>query len=68
VSAFHHRAGNDHKPEVRSVVLAHLDLPARGVLWDVGAGSGSVAIDSALAAPACGSSPSSGTPDAVEPS
>jgi precorrin-3B C17-methyltransferase/precorrin-6Y C5,15-methyltransferase (decarboxylating) CbiT subunit len=39
------------KPEVRSVVLAHLDLPARGVLWDVGAGSGSVAIDAALAAP-----------------
>jgi precorrin-6Y C5,15-methyltransferase (decarboxylating) len=51
VSAFHHRAGMITKPEVRSVVLAHLDLPARGVLWDVGAGSGSVAIDAALAAP-----------------
>ena len=39
------------KPEVRSVVLGKLDLPARGVLWDVGAGSGSVAIEAALAAP-----------------
>jgi len=39
------------KPEVRSVVLGHLDLPERGVLWDVGAGSGSVAVEAALAAP-----------------
>jgi len=39
------------KPEVRSVVLGKLDLPERGVLWDVGAGSGSVAIEAALAAP-----------------
>jgi precorrin-3B C17-methyltransferase/precorrin-6y C5,15-methyltransferase (decarboxylating) CbiE subunit/precorrin-6Y C5,15-methyltransferase (decarboxylating) CbiT subunit len=48
---FHHRAGMITKPEVRSVVLGHLDLPDRGVLWDVGAGSGSVAIEAALAAP-----------------
>ncbi|QXC59182.1 precorrin-6Y C5,15-methyltransferase (decarboxylating) subunit CbiT [Aquihabitans sp. G128] len=39
------------KPEVRSVVLGKLDLPADGVLWDLGAGSGSVAIEAALAAP-----------------
>ncbi len=39
------------KPEVRSVVLGKLDLPAAGVMWDVGAGSGSVAIEAALAAP-----------------
>jgi cobalt-precorrin 5A hydrolase/precorrin-3B C17-methyltransferase len=39
------------KPEVRSVVLGRLDLPDRGVLWDVGAGSGSVGIEAALAAP-----------------
>ncbi|HKE75230.1 MAG TPA: precorrin-6y C5,15-methyltransferase (decarboxylating) subunit CbiE [Acidimicrobiales bacterium] len=51
VSDFHHRAGMITKPAVRSVVLGHLDLPDRGVLWDVGAGSGSVAIEAALAAP-----------------
>jgi precorrin-3B C17-methyltransferase/precorrin-6y C5,15-methyltransferase (decarboxylating) CbiE subunit/precorrin-6Y C5,15-methyltransferase (decarboxylating) CbiT subunit len=50
VAAFAHRAGMITKPEVRSVVLGHLDLPERGVLWDVGAGSGSVAIEAALAA------------------
>jgi precorrin-3B C17-methyltransferase/precorrin-6y C5,15-methyltransferase (decarboxylating) CbiE subunit/precorrin-6Y C5,15-methyltransferase (decarboxylating) CbiT subunit len=48
---FQHRAGMITKPEVRSVVLGRLDLPDRGVLWDVGAGSGSVAIEAALAAP-----------------
>jgi precorrin-3B C17-methyltransferase/precorrin-6y C5,15-methyltransferase (decarboxylating) CbiE subunit/precorrin-6Y C5,15-methyltransferase (decarboxylating) CbiT subunit len=51
VAAFAHRAGMITKPEVRAVVLGRLDLPERGVLWDVGAGSGSVAIEAALAAP-----------------
>jgi precorrin-3B C17-methyltransferase/precorrin-6y C5,15-methyltransferase (decarboxylating) CbiE subunit/precorrin-6Y C5,15-methyltransferase (decarboxylating) CbiT subunit len=51
VTEFVHRAGMITKPEVRSAVLARLDLPARGVLWDLGAGSGSVAIEAALAAP-----------------
>jgi len=51
VSAFAHRASMITKPEVRSVVLGRLDLPAHGVLWDVGAGSGSVAVEAALAAP-----------------
>ena len=51
VTEFVHRAGMITKPEVRSAVLGHLDLPARGVLWDLGAGSGSVAIEAALAAP-----------------
>jgi precorrin-3B C17-methyltransferase/precorrin-6y C5,15-methyltransferase (decarboxylating) CbiE subunit/precorrin-6Y C5,15-methyltransferase (decarboxylating) CbiT subunit len=51
VSEFAHRAGMITKPEVRSVVLARLDLPERGVLWDVGAGSGSIAIEAASAAP-----------------
>ena len=51
VEAFAHRASMITKPEVRAVVLARLDLPAAGVLWDVGAGSGSVAIEAALAAP-----------------
>ncbi len=50
-AAFAHRASMITKPEVRSVVLGKLDLPAHGVLWDVGAGSGSVAIEAALAAP-----------------
>lgn len=48
---FVHRRGMITKPEVRSVVLGRLDLPERGVLWDVGAGSGSVGIEAALAAP-----------------
>ncbi|MBA3283111.1 MAG: precorrin-6Y C5,15-methyltransferase (decarboxylating) subunit CbiT [Acidimicrobiia bacterium] len=51
VGAFAHRAGMITKPEVRSVVLGKLDLPATGVLWDLGAGSGSVAVEASLAAP-----------------
>lgn len=51
VDAFAHRAGMITKPEVRSVVLGKLHLPAAGVLWDLGAGSASVAIEVALAAP-----------------
>ena len=51
VDAFAHRRGMITKPEVRSVVLGRLDLPDRGVLWDVGAGSGSVGLEAALAAP-----------------
>ena len=51
VADFVHRRGMITKPEVRSVVLGRLDLPERGVLWDVGAGSGSVGVEAALAAP-----------------
>ncbi len=40
------------KGEVRAVVLAKLELPAYGVFWDVGAGTGSVAIEAALLCPA----------------
>jgi len=47
---FAHRAGMVTKSEVRAVSLGKLDLPASGVLWDVGAGSGSVAIECALLA------------------
>jgi precorrin-6Y C5,15-methyltransferase (decarboxylating) len=50
-SSFVHRAGMITKAEVRSVVLGKLELPGAGVLWDVGAGSGSVAIEAALARP-----------------
>jgi precorrin-6Y C5,15-methyltransferase (decarboxylating) len=50
-AAFAHRAGMITKSEVRAVALGKLDLPAQGVLWDIGAGSGSVAIECALLCP-----------------
>lgn len=44
---FAHRAGMISKPEVRAVALAHL-APASGrTVWDVGAGSGAVAVECA---------------------
>lgn len=49
--AFVHRAGMITKSEVRAVVLSKLDLPRTGVIWDVGAGSGSVGIEAATVAP-----------------
>ena len=42
---FDHRDGMITKAEVRAVALGKLDLPPFGVLWDVGAGSGSVGIE-----------------------
>lgn len=50
-AAFAHRDGMITKAEVRAVVLGRLALPTRGVLWDVGAGSGSVAVEAAALAP-----------------
>lgn len=49
--AFDHRAGMITKAEVRAVVLSKLALPPSGVLWDVGTGSGSVAVESARLRP-----------------
>ncbi|MDQ3680377.1 MAG: precorrin-6y C5,15-methyltransferase (decarboxylating) subunit CbiE [Actinomycetota bacterium] len=49
---FAHRGGMITKSEVRAVVLARLELPATGVVWDVGAGSGSVAVECAALRPA----------------
>jgi len=46
-----HRDGMITKAEVRAVVLGKLALPAVGVMWDVGAGSGSVGIEAAGLAP-----------------
>ncbi len=46
-----HRNGMITKAEVRAVALGKLALPAAGVLWDVGAGSGSVAIECSRLAP-----------------
>ena len=48
---FAHREGMITKAEVRAVALGKLALPAAGVLWDVGAGSGSVAVECALLRP-----------------
>jgi precorrin-6B C5,15-methyltransferase / cobalt-precorrin-6B C5,C15-methyltransferase len=44
---FDHRDGMITKAEVRAVALGKLALPTTGVLWDVGAGSGSVAVEAA---------------------
>ncbi|MDP1819920.1 MAG: precorrin-6y C5,15-methyltransferase (decarboxylating) subunit CbiE [Acidimicrobiales bacterium] len=49
--AFAHRDGMITKAEVRAVALGKLALHPTGVLWDVGAGSGSVGIEAALLAP-----------------
>lgn len=47
-TAYEHRAGMITKAEVRAVALAHL-RPATGrLIWDVGAGSGSVAVECGL--------------------
>jgi len=48
---FAHRDGMITKAEVRAVALGKLGLGPRGVLWDVGAGSGSVGIEAAALAP-----------------
>jgi precorrin-6B C5,15-methyltransferase / cobalt-precorrin-6B C5,C15-methyltransferase len=45
------RDGLVTKAEVRAVALGKLALPRGGVAWDVGAGSGSVAIEIAAIAP-----------------
>jgi precorrin-6Y C5,15-methyltransferase (decarboxylating) len=50
-SSFEHRAGMITKAEVRGVALGKLGLPPTGVLWDVGAGSGSIAIECARLSP-----------------
>ncbi len=42
-----HARGLITKDEVRAVAVHKLRLPAGGVLWDIGAGSGSVAIEAA---------------------
>lgn len=46
-SAFSHRRGLITKSEVRAVTLARLRLHERAVLWDIGAGCGSVSIEAA---------------------
>ncbi len=46
-SEIQHSRGLITKDEVRAVTLHKLALPARGVFWDLGAGSGSVALEAA---------------------
>ncbi|MDW8136008.1 MAG: precorrin-6y C5,15-methyltransferase (decarboxylating) subunit CbiE [Thermodesulfobacterium sp.] len=43
-----HLRGMITKDEVRAVVLHQLRVPREGVLWDIGAGSGSVSLECAL--------------------
>jgi precorrin-6Y C5,15-methyltransferase (decarboxylating) len=47
VEAYEHRDSMITKPEVRAVVLARLGPRLGEVVWDVGAGSGSVAVECA---------------------
>lgn len=46
-----HRGGLITKDEARAVALHRLRLPPGGVLWDVGAGSGSVGLEAVRLAP-----------------
>ncbi len=48
---FQHQGGLITKMEVRAVVLAQLRLCKGQILWDLGAGSGSVSIEAARIAP-----------------
>jgi len=50
-SAYAHEQGLITKAEVRAVTLARLALGPRQVLWDLGAGSGAVAIEASLLMP-----------------
>ncbi|MGV1098558.1 precorrin-6y C5,15-methyltransferase (decarboxylating) subunit CbiE [Thiovibrio sp. JS02] len=47
-----HSRGLITKDEVRAVTLHRLRLPAEGVFWDLGAGSGSLSIEAARLCPA----------------
>lgn len=49
--AFEHRAGMITKEEVRVLSLSKLRLRKESILWDVGAGCGSVSIEAAFLAP-----------------
>jgi precorrin-6Y C5,15-methyltransferase (decarboxylating) len=42
---FHHEKGLITKPEVRAVSLSRLKLMRDNILWDLGAGSGSISIE-----------------------
>lgn len=46
--SYAHSRGQITKAEVRAVSLAKLHLTRHGILWDIGAGSGSLSIEAAL--------------------
>jgi len=46
-----HSRGLITKDEVRAITLHALRLPARGIFWDIGAGSGSISIEAARLCP-----------------
>ena len=48
---FTHQGGLITKDDIRIFTLAKLHLPREGIFWDVGSGSGSVAIEAALLSP-----------------
>ena len=48
---FSHQGGLITKDDIRIFTLAKLHLPREGVFWDVGSGSGSIAVEAALLAP-----------------
>jgi len=48
---FAHERGLITKAEVRAIALGKLGIPVAGVLWDVGAGSGSIGVEVARLAP-----------------
>ena len=50
-SQIKHSRGLITKDEVRAIVLHKLKLPREGVLWDIGAGSGSVSLEAARISP-----------------
>jgi len=47
-SRYHHQKGVITKPEIRAVSLSKLRLATEHILWDLGAGSGSIALEAAL--------------------
>lgn len=49
--AYLHQSGLITKAEVRAVVLAKLALSPRQILWDIGAGCGSVGLEASLLIP-----------------
>ena len=49
--AYDHENGLITKPEIRAISLAKLKLQAHHVLWDLGAGSGSIGIEASLLMP-----------------
>lgn len=46
-----HSRGLITKNEVRAASIHALNLPAKGIMWDVGAGSGSISVESARMTP-----------------